>query len=402
MTSGEPGRARGPLEGLRVLDFGRFIAGPYCATLLGDYGAEVIRIEKRDGSEDRHATPVSDGGDGALFLQVARNKRSLSLDPASAEGREIVRRLLRTADVVIANLPADALASLGLDWASVSAIRPEIVLVTASAFGAEGPYAGYVGYDGVAQAMSGAVYMTGEPQQPYRAQVPWVDFGTALHCAFGVMLALRERERTGRGQHVEGALLATALTFTNAMLIEQAVRVPDRRPTGNRGQTSGPTDVFRTRDGWLLTQVVGTPLFRRWARLMGEPQWLEDPRFATDETRGAHGELLSERMARWCAERTTDEAIAELGRARIPCGPVLSPQQALDHPQTRAMRLLHPVASADLPRPAPVAGVPLRMSACEPRPPARAAAVGAHTAEILHELGFDDAAIEGLRAHAVI
>jgi len=129
--------------------------------------------------------------------------------------------------------------------------------------------------------MSGAVYMTGEEHQPYRAQVPWVDFSTALHCAFGTMVALMSRRATGKGQIVEGALLATAVTLSNALLIEQAVIKPDRVPTGNRGQTAAPVDLFRTRDGWVLCQVIGKPLYRRWADLMGEPEWLADPRFST-------------------------------------------------------------------------------------------------------------------------
>ncbi|MEI6721364.1 MAG: CoA transferase, partial [Betaproteobacteria bacterium] len=148
------------LEGIRVLDFGRYIAGPYCAALLAEYGAEVIRIEKREGSEDRFVAPVGAGGEGGLFLQLNRNKLSLTVDPMTDEGREVVRRLVRTADVVVANLPGPSLAAIGLDYASLSAVKPDIIVTTCSAFGATGPMARYVGFDGVAQAMSGAVYMT--------------------------------------------------------------------------------------------------------------------------------------------------------------------------------------------------------------------------------------------------
>ena len=295
-----------PLHGVRVLDFGRYIAGPYCAALLAEYGAEVIRIEKREGSEDRFVAPVGAGGDGALYLQMNRNKRSLTVDPTHDEGREVVRRLVRTADVVVANLPPQSLLAMGLDDASLRALKPDLIVTTSSAFGSVGPMASYVGFDGVGQAMSGAVHMTGEPDQPYRAMVNWVDFGTALHCAFGTLAALMERARSGRGQHVSGSLLGTALTFTNAMLIEQAVIGADRVPTGNRAQTAAPVDLYRTTDGWLLCQVVGQPLFERWARLMGEPAWLDDPRFASDLSRGEHGELIGERMRRWCATRGTE------------------------------------------------------------------------------------------------
>ena len=389
--------SRLPLSGIRVLDFGRFIAGPYCAALLAEYGADVIRIEKRSGSEDRFTAPITPQGDGGLFMQVNRNKRSLTLDPMTSEGREVVRRLVAGADVVVATLPPQALAQMGLDDDSLRAIKPDIILTTSSAFGHAGPMSSYVGFDGVGQAMSGAVYMTGEPGQPYRAQVNWVDFGTALHCALGTLVALMERSQTGRGQRIEGSLLGTALSLTNSMLIEQAVAAPNRVPTGNRGQTAAPVDIYRTTDGWLLCQVVGRPLFERWAKLMGESHWLEDPRFKDDESRGLHGEVISERMSRWCATRSNAEAITALGEAKIPCGPVLSPQQALDHPQTAALGFYQPLDYPGLPKPAPVSAVPLRMSVTAGGIRHRAPTVGEHTEEILGELGYDAAQIARLR-----
>ena len=239
----------GVLEGIRVLDFGRYIAGPYCAAMLAEHGAEVIRIEKREGSEDRFQAPVAETGEGALFLQINRNKLGLTLDPMVPEGQEIVRKLVATADVVIANLPPQTLAAMKLDYESLKAVKPDIILTTVSAYGNGGPYSDRVGFDGIGQVMSGAVYMTGTEDQPYRAQVPWVDFGTALHCAFGTMAALMARKVTGKGQWVQGALLATAVTFGNALLIEQAVIQANRVPTGNRGQTAAPVDIFRTKDG---------------------------------------------------------------------------------------------------------------------------------------------------------
>src|SRR5204862_5630612 len=200
----------GVLDGIRVLDFGRYIAGPYCAALLAEHGAEVIRIEKRDGSEDRFQAPVVPTGEGALFLQMNRNKLGMTLDPMTPDGQEIVAKLVKTADVVVANLPPQTLAAMKLDYESLKAVKPDIILTTVSAFGRGGPYSDRVGFDGVGQVMSGAVYMTGEADQPYRAAVAWVDFGTALHCAFGTMGALMARRGTGQGQMVEGAPLARA------------------------------------------------------------------------------------------------------------------------------------------------------------------------------------------------
>src|SRR5215510_15906562 len=230
----------GVLAGIRVLDFGRYIAGPYCAAMLAEHGAEVIRIEKRVGSEDRFHAPVANSGYSGMFLQINRNKLGITLDPMRPEGQEVVRRLVGTADVVIANLPPQTLAAMQLDYASLKAIKADIILTTVSAYGRGGPYSDRVGFDGIGQVMSGAVYMIGEEGQPYRAQVPWVDFGTALHCAFGTMVAILARQATGKGQVVEGALLASAVTFSNALLIEQAVAKPDRVPTQNRGQTAAP------------------------------------------------------------------------------------------------------------------------------------------------------------------
>ena len=293
----------GALDGIRVLDFGRYIAGPWCAALLGDLGAEVIRVDKRAGSEDRFVGPVADGGEGALYLQANRNKRGMTLDPMKPAGREVVRRLLAQSDVVIANLPPQSLAAMGLDWPTVSALNPAVVLTTISAFGSGGPYERRLGFDGIGQAMSGSMYLSGHPGEPMKAYVPWVDFGTATNAALATVAALYARRATGRGQHVEASLLQTALTVSNSALVEQRVRKLDRVASANRSQIAGPSDAFRTADGWLLAQVIGQPLFERWCKLVGATELLSDPRFASDPARGDNGALLSERMGRWCAGR---------------------------------------------------------------------------------------------------
>src|SRR6202008_4477707 len=189
----------GVLDGIRVLDFGRYIAGPYCAALLAEQGAEVIRIEKREGSEDRFQAPVAEGGEGALFMQMNRNKLGLTLDPMRPEGQEVVRKLVATADIVVANLPPQTLVAMQLDYDSLKAVKSDIILTTVTAYGRGGPYSDRVGFDGIGQAMSGAVYMTsdGDGERPYRFQAPWVDFTTALHCAYGTVLALMARQKTG-------------------------------------------------------------------------------------------------------------------------------------------------------------------------------------------------------------
>ncbi|HET7527277.1 MAG TPA: CoA transferase, partial [Burkholderiaceae bacterium] len=189
--------SEGVLVGIRVLDFGRFIAGPFCGALLADHGADVIRVDKVGGSEDRFLLPLAPSGEGGLYMQVNRGKRSLTLDPNTAEGRIIVGKLIVGADIVIANLPDATLQTMGLDYASVSALNPRTILVATNAFGKSGPDAHKLGFDGIGQALSGAVYMAGDPGAPRRAAVSWVDFGTAISAAFGALLALMARERTG-------------------------------------------------------------------------------------------------------------------------------------------------------------------------------------------------------------
>ena len=189
----------GVLEGIRVLDFGRYIAGPFCGTMLGDLGAEVIRIEKLDGSEDRWVTPVVEGGEGAMFLQMGRNKLGLTLNPMKPAGREIVKKLVAQSDIVIANLPYETCRKMGIDYDTISAINPRIILATTSTFGSEGPYATRVGFDTIGQAMSGAMFLSGDGKVPTRMNAPFVDFGTALLNTVGVLAALIERAQERQG-----------------------------------------------------------------------------------------------------------------------------------------------------------------------------------------------------------
>ena len=335
-------------------------------------------------------------------MQLARNKRGMTLNPRRPNGQDILKRLIATADVVVANLPPATLVEMGLDYKSLVAIKPDIILTTTTAFGGPGPYAERVGFDGVAQAMSGNMYLTGDADTPTKNYSPYVDFSTAAFSAVGTLAALLHRSETGEGQHVETSLLRSALTIMNATIIEQALLKKNRTATGNRGQTAAPSDTFRTRDGWLLVSVVGAPLFERWALLLGEQEWLSDPRFADDAKRGDHAELISRRMARWCAERTTAQAMGELEAARLPCGEVLTPQGALDNPHVQAAGLFTQVNYPGLPGPAPVMVPPMQLSKTPASIRRRAPELGEHTREILMELGYDVAQIAQFRAERVI
>ncbi|MFT6093264.1 MAG: crotonobetainyl-CoA:carnitine CoA-transferase CaiB-like acyl-CoA transferase [Pseudohongiellaceae bacterium] len=390
------------LEGIRVLDFGRYIAGPYCGTLLADMGAEVIRIEKIDGSEDRFLSPITDKGDGALFLQLARNKLCMTLNPMKPEGREIVKKLVATADIVIANLPPDTLQAMGLDYESLKAIKEDIILTTVSAFGRGGPYSNRVGFDGLGQAMSGAMYMTGTPDQPVKAHPPFIDFGTASLSAFGTMAALYQRQKTGKGQMVEGSLFATALTMTNGTAIEQNAIAPNRVATLNRAQTSGPADTFKTKDGWVLVQSVGGPLFKRWADLMGEDHWLTDPRFKDDISRGNNGEVISARLAEWCALRTSAQVLDAMEAARLPAGPIMSPQEVLDDPHVAALGMFQPTEYPGLDKPAPLMVTPVELSETPGEIRRRPPTLGEHTDQIMAELGYSEEEIQQLRDKRVV
>ena len=244
--------------------------------------------------------------------------------------------------------------------------------------------------------------LSGDEDEPAHTQVPYVDFGTALFAAFGTMAALIERNKTGKGQMVEASLFSTSLAFNNALLMEQAMTGIGRTAKKNMGFHSAPNDVYKTKDGWIVLMVVGNPLFRRWARMVGEEAWIDDPRFATDQARGEHGHLVSARMSEWCKERTTGQALDELERARVPAGPVFKAQDALDDPHVKARQLFKMLEYPGLSKPVPVSDTPVRLSGSETGIRHRAPLLGEHTDAIMRELGFDGAEIESFRKAQVV
>ena len=392
----------GVLDGIRVLDFGRFIAGPFAATILGDLGADVIRIERIDGGEDRWTTPVTSDGQGALFLQVGRNKRSVTLNPMKPAGREIMKALIETADVVVANLPPDTRRQMGLDYESLKAIKDDVIVSTVTCFGSGGPFSDRVGFDGLAQAMSGAMHMTGPEGQPTRNSTPYVDFCTGSLLAMATLAALRHRDLTGEGQELEGALLKTAVTIANATLIEQDQLQINREASHNQGQTAAPSDTFATLDGLVLVSVIGNYQFARWAKLVGRPELADDPRFQNDEGRGNHRNEICGVMSDWCADKSTDDVLSALADLKIPGAPVLKPQETLDHPHVEALgfleRLSYPTAIKDV----PISQFPVSMTGSPGTIRHRSPELGEHTDEVLTELGFSSSEIDDFRSDRIV
>lgn len=390
------------LKGIRVLDFGRYISGPLCGCMLADLGAEVIRVEKLKGSEDRYLIPVSDNGEGAIFLHLNRNKLGMTLNPMKPEARKVMARLVAESDIVIANLPHESLLQMGLDYDTLKRYKSDIILVSSSAFGSKGPYANRTGFDGVGQSMCGNAYLSGDPDKPSKSFATWVDYSTALFAFSGAMAALMHRNATGQGQVVETSLLRSALMVFHHNNMEQFLTKVDRKATQNRSPIAGPGDIFETLDGHIILNVIGQPLFERWAKLVGEEHWVCDPRFTTDEKRGQHAEILSDRTQAWVGQYTTEQVLDLLEEARIPAGPVLSPEQVFQNAhiqQSGMMEMMeHPATGQAVPMmPLPISFSELDTSIRTPPPQ-----LGEHTESIMQSLGFSQDDILDLRSKRVI
>jgi crotonobetainyl-CoA:carnitine CoA-transferase CaiB-like acyl-CoA transferase len=355
---------RFPLEGLRVLDFTQYVAGPYCTQVLADLGATVLKIE-RPGSGDvyRAQGPVFLNGESVSFLTLNRGKRSMPLDLGAADDRAALERLLEQADVLVENMRPGTLAKYELDEASVRRRHPQVVYASISGFGQVGPMAGQGGYDLTVQALSGLLHLTGHPgAPPAKIPVAALDFGSGLYAAIGILAALRDRDRTGRGQWTHTSILETALAWLSMHIATTDVTGVEPEPGGTRSPFFAPYEAYRTSDGYVV--VVGTGGRAAWERLcalLGLQRLVADPRFAENGDRVRNAEQLREELEAVLATRPTAHWERELARAEIPYAPVQRLKQVLGSEQVRALgsvtTLDHPVAG-----PMPIVRLPIRFS----------------------------------------
>jgi CoA:oxalate CoA-transferase len=385
-TDPAPEGAR-PLDGVKVLDLARVLSGPLCAAMLGDLGAEVIKVEHpRGGDDSRSFGPFIDG-ESNYFMMLNRGKRSVALDLKSDEGRAFVHALVAQVDVVVENFRPGVTERLGLDFATLREINPRLVYVSISGFGQEGPLAQRAAYDHIIQAMSGIMTVTGWPDgPPTRVGDAVADVLAGIYGAFGALAALRTRDRTGEAQHVDVAMLDAMFSL---QLISAIELLGGDRPTrhGNAHPISAPMDAYAAADGEVVIAVANDSLFSRLATALERPDLIDDERFATDPARLRHQGPLREAIEAWTSRRTVDEVVDGLAAHGIPVAPVRDLGTALHAPEARERGVL-----SSAPHPAggsiEVLQQPVRFSGWRNDPDTRAPRLGEHTAEVAAELGL--------------
>ena len=388
------------LEGIRVLDLSRVIAGPYCAALMGDLGADVIKVERPGRGDDLRAG--GDDGMSATFAAINRNKRGIAVDLQAPEGARLVFELARRADVVVENFLPGVAARHGLGYEAVRAANAAVVYVSVTGFGQTGPHARRAGYNTIAQGMSGLMALTGMPGSPPTKVGGSVADLAAAFLAFGVAnAALVHRQRTGQGQHLDVSLLASTL----ALLPDPVARYFDsgERPTrvGNRNPNFTPAEAFRTRDGWLQIVILNADQYARFCTVLGPAPFATEPAFATNESRLAHHEEFRARVEAVLTEATTAEWVARFEAAQIAAGPIYEFDEVFEDPQVKHLGLVAEVAQPGY-GPAKMLAFPVRASATPGRIRRPAPLLGEHTAEVLGELGLAKVEIERLAAAGVV
>jgi crotonobetainyl-CoA:carnitine CoA-transferase CaiB-like acyl-CoA transferase len=388
------------LDGIRVLDLSRVIAGPYCATLLGDLGADVVKLERPGRGDDLRSWRGS--GMSAAFAAINRNKRGVAIELQHPEGARLAFELARRADVIVENFLPGVVERLGLGYAAVRAVNPAVVYASVTGFGQTGPYARRPGYNTIAQGMSGLMGLTGMPGQPPTKVGGSVSDLAAALCAFGtVSAALVHRFRTGAGQYLDVNLLASTLSLLPdpvAHYFDSGVRP---RRVGNRNANLTPAEAYPTKDGMIQVVMMNPDQYDRFCRAVGDESLATDPRFATNDARLANYDEFRGRVERALAGGTTVEWQERFERAQIAAGPVYEFDEVFTDPQVRHLGLVAEIEQPGYGR-ARMLTFPVRASATPAAIRRPAPLLGEHTAEILGELGVDAAEIERLVAAGAI
>ena len=396
----------GPLAGVRVLDLGRYIACPFCGMLLADLGAEVIRVERSTGAEDRRMGLLSPSGDTYGFVNQNRNKKDISLNfEKNEKAREILKELVKLSDVVIENFSPEAAKGIGITYDNLKAIKPDIIFGHVSAFGPTGPFSHRLGFDQIAKAMSGSMAVSGFPDEPpIREQVPWVDHGTACLTAVGVLAALYHRQMTGQGQMIDTSLLQTAVTYMSPFYGEWESGGHLRQRSGNRGYWSGPADLYKAKDGrWVMLAIISNTIWRRFARFIGREDLATDPRFQEEIERWEHRDITDPVVAEWVASQTAEEVMAVAEKIPIPAGICYEHTETAHHPQVKARKMLIEMPSPDGNSKVLVRNVPLSMSVTPPKIERTFPAVGQHNEEIYGGLlGYSPEKLAKLKEEGII
>jgi crotonobetainyl-CoA:carnitine CoA-transferase CaiB-like acyl-CoA transferase len=395
-----------PLEGLKVLDLSRVLAGPWCTQLLADLGAEVIKVERPGtGDDTRHWGPPWFGeGDSrvaAYFLSCNRGKKSVAIDFSQPDGASLICRLAADADVVVENYKVGALGKFGLDEASLRAANPRLVYASITGFGQDGPYADRAGYDFIIQGMGGLMSVTGLPDNepgggPMRVGVAVVDLFTGMYTAVSILAALYRREKTGEGTHIDMALFDTQLAMLANQVSNALVSGKDPSRQGNTHPNIVPYQPFDAADKPLIIAVGNDRQFTKFAALCGHPEWASDNRFATNSARVANRAELVGLISGCIRQRTAAVWFEQLNGAGIPAGPINSISEALADVQAQHRQMVRNIAGV------PVVGSPVRLQGMRTDsdlPPPR---LGEHTAEVLASLGVGPEQADRLRAAKVI
>lgn len=388
------------LEHLTVLDLSQVMAGPFCCQLLGDLGADVIKVEptgKGDAtrSSTGHTLP---NGESAAFLAVNRNKKSIAIDLKTPEGLESFHRLVRTADVVVESFRPGVAAKLGIDYESLRQINDRIIHASISGFGQTGPYSSRPGYDLIAQAMSGIMSVTGDASgDPVKSGVPVADLSAGLFCAVGILSACMARQETGRGQAVDASLYdsALALSIWETSELWATGRAPER--LGSAHRVNAPYQALRTRDGYLTVGANNDRLWERLCSVLERRDLLDDERFASNSDRVRERKALAEELERTLVERDTDDWIDRILEAGVPAGPIHDYRQSCEDPHTIAREMVvevdHPVEGK-----IPALGIPVKLSGTPGRIARAAPGLGEHTDEVLEAIGYSPKDIAAMRA----